>query len=593
MRVLLPCLLLASALTADEVPFLRGMGWSPWHATHGWNRPPEVVARDYEYLADLQVNALRTWGPAKREGMERQWREHGLYLVPQVRQISTPKMAFADGKGGHAAFALPEARAALAEQATALAKELAGGAGLAAYNLGNEYSWVGANQSGQYQSQGFDEGTLAAFRRNLEHRFGDIGAWRRLTGGGETSFAEIVPPKGSDDSLLYWEWWRFQRETFGAFLRGGHEAIRSVDPRTPVTYALLCGNRWDAATEDADLPFLELQGDNLYYHWDKNWLGYSVRLARRLGPGRPAFVTETGINTLHTPDPAEADRLMRQMLWVLFLHTDVKGVFPFVYCDEWWHGADPKAADTAEDHWGVLTADRKPKSTYRAVKETYGEWRRLEEIANRRESAVDLLVSDQALDRWRGVAGPTVAEVGRELYSRGVSFRLVSVLRPSDFAATSCRRLLLLDSTLPDAPDGGSPVRAALREFVERGGEILYLSGKPFQSLYGTAGADGIAATVRQPDQAAGIWPAIRDFVPLPSLTVAAEGEVYWREFRAGDRRFALLVAVGPEPARQVRLGGAAGLALVAGDASALVPRNGGWEITVLPTHALFELREP
>ena len=171
----------------------------------------------------------------------------------------------------------------------------------------------------------------------------------------------------------------FRSETFGAFLRGGHEAIRSADPRTPVTYALLCGNRWDAATEDADLPFLELQGDNLYYHWDKSWLGYSVRLARRIGPGRPAFVTETGINTLHTPDPAEADRLMRQMLWVLFLHTDVKGVFPFVYCDEWWHGADPKAADTAEDHWGVLTADRKPKSTYRASRKptaSGGGWRR-------------------------------------------------------------------------------------------------------------------------------------------------------------------------------------------------------------------------
>jgi hypothetical protein len=593
MRVFLLLFLPTLVLVAEDLPFLRGMGWSPWHATHGWSRPPEVVARDYEFLADLQVNALRTWGPATREGMEKQWREHGLYLVPQVRPKPSPGMAFADGKAGHAAFALPETRDALAEGAEALARELTGGAGLAAYNLGNEYSWVGANQSGQYQSQGFDEGTLAAFRRNLETRFGDIGDWRRLTGGEETSFAEIVPPMGSGDSLLYWEWWRFQRESFGAFLHGGHDAIRNVDPRTPVTYALLCGNRWDAATEDADLPFLELQGDNLYYHWDKNWLGYSVRLARRIGPGRPALVTETGINTLRHPDPDDANRLMRQMLWLLFLHTDVKGVFPFVYCDEWWHGADPKAPDTAEDYWGILTADRKPKPTYRAVKETYGEWRRLEEIADRRESTVDLLVSDQALDRWRGVTGPKLADVCRELYSRGVSFRLVSVLRPSDFAATSCRRLLLLDSTLPDEPDGRSPVREALQGFVARGGEILCLSENPFQGLYGTSGANGISATVRRAENTAAIWPAITDFVPVPALTVSAGADVFWRQFQVGDRRFVLLVSVGEKPAQEVQIGGVPGVVQIAGDGAPPVPVAAGWRIRALPTHALLELAKP
>lgn len=587
--VVLFALIAAFSLPANELPFLRGMGWSPWHATYGWSRPPEVVAQDYATLADLHVNALRNWGPSKREGVERQWQEHGLYLVTQIGGVKAPRMAFADGKTGHVAYVDPESLRAIAERGTALAEALKGVPGLAAYNLGNEYSWVGTNQSGSYQYQGFDEPTLAAFRRNLEQRFGDIATWQRLTGRDDASFAAIVPPTGQNDSLLFWEWWRFQREAFGAYLKAGHDAIRAVDPSTPVTYALLCGSRWDAATEDADLPFLELQGDNLYYHWDKNWLGYCIRLSRRIGPSRPILLTETGINTNRFPDPVVADRLMRQMLWTLLLHSEVRGIFPFVYCDEWWHGKDPKAPDTSEDYWGIVTADRKPKSTYQAVKETYGEWERLDTIVSHRESNVDVLVSDHAIDRWHGVSGPEVKDVCHELYTHGISFRLVSALRPSDLAATECRRLLLLDSCLPDNPDGSSPFRTALRTFEKRGGQILYLNSKPFQSLYGQPGANGIAATVRNPEQPADIWPTIAGFVPQPELAVTAEGEVFWREFKAGKRRFVLLVATGDEPATNVRITTPVGLQLVSTDALQTASTLTGWDLAKLPTYALFE----
>lgn len=584
-------LLVAAALSAqaEDLPFLRGMGWSPWHATYGWNRPPEVVAQDYAILADLHVNALRNWGPSKRESIERQWREHGLYQVPQIGGVKAPHMIFADGKTGHVAYVHPDSLRAIAERGTALAEALKGTPGLAAYNLGNEYSWVGTNQAGSYQYQGFDEPTLAAFRQNLERRFGDIATWQRLTGRDDASFAAIVPPTGQNDSLLFWEWWRFQREVFGAYLRAGHDAIRAVDPQTPVTYALLCGGRWDPATEDADLPFLELQGDNLYYHWDKNWLGYCLRLSRRIGPGRPILLTETGINTNRFPDPAVADRLMRQMLWTLLLHTEVKGIFPFVYCDEWWHGKDPKAADTSEDYWGIVTADRQPKSTYQAVRQTYAEWERLDSIVSHRESTVDLLVTDQAIDRWHGLNGPEVKDVCRELYTHGVSFPLVSALRPGDLAATDCRRLLLLDSFLPDNPDGSSPMREALRGFVDRGGEILYLNAKPFQALYGQPGANGIAATVRNPESPADLWPAIADFLPQPALAVTAEGEVFWREFRADERRFLLLVATGTEPARNVQVVSPTGLQLVSSDAPEAASTATGWHLAKLPVYALFE----
>jgi hypothetical protein len=588
-RIVALSLLLALSLSAGDVPFLRGMGWSPWHATYGWGRPPAVVDQDYDSLADLHVNALRTWGPTKRQSLEQRFREHGLYLLPQIRGPKAPHMLFADGKRGHVAYALPESRAAIAEQAKALAVELAGAAGLVGLNLGNEYSWVGGNKSGQYQYQGFDEPTLAVFRQYLKQRFGDIATWNRLTGREDKSFAAIVPPTGQGNSLLFWEWWRFQRQAFGQYLRAGHDAIHKVDAKIPVTYALLCGNRWDAATEDADLPFLELQGDNLYYHWDKDWVKYGIRLSRRIGPARPAVVTETGINTDRYSDPAEASRLMHQMLWMLLLHTDVKGVFPFVFCDEWWHGKDKKAPDTREDYWGVLTADRKPKSTYQAVKETYAAWERLDEIVGQRQSKVDLLVSDQAIDRWRGLDGPSVTDVCRALYTHGISFRLVSVLRPSDLAATDCKRLLLLDSTLPDNPDGSHPMHDALKAFVADGGEILYFGEKPFRTLYGKPGAQGIRATVKPAPTS--LWPALRDFLPAPGIQIAAKGEICWRKFRAGARRFVLLVATGKEIAQDVRISSFLGLSLVATDAPESVSTDTGWLLPSLPSHALFEIR--
>ena len=98
------------------------------------------------------------------------------------------------------------------------------------------------------------------FRKCLRRRFGTVARWRKLTGRSDTEVDTIVPLTGTGKDLLYWEWWRFQREAFGRFLRAGHAAIRKVDAKTPLTYALLCGGRWDAATEDADLPFLDHVG---------------------------------------------------------------------------------------------------------------------------------------------------------------------------------------------------------------------------------------------------------------------------------------------------------------------------------------------
>ena len=588
-RIVALALAAATAVAADGPGFLRGMGWSPWHAVYGWGRPPEVVAQDYKILADLHVNALRTWGPASRKGCDAH-HKHGLYLVPQLRRGKMPRMKFKDGKEGFPVYTAQEALADIRSHATALATSLKGHPGVVAYNLGNEYSWVGRNKSGSYQSLGFDAATQQAFHEALRGRFGSIGRWNKLTGRTDASFDAIVPSTGTGKDLAYWEWWRYQREVFGEFLRAGHKALREVDPRTPVTYALLCGGRWDAATEDAALDFLELQGDNLYYHWSKDWGPYCLRLARRIGPGRPILITESGVNTWTFKDPGVSARLMKQMLWVLALHPEVRGIFPFVYCDEWWHGPDRKAQDVSGDAWGIVTADRKAKATYAPLRDTYAEFERLHEFMSTRQSPIEVLVTDQAIDRWRGVAGPGVGDVCRELYRRGMSFRLVSLLRPADLKATKCKRLVLLDSTIPDEPDGASPARDALAAFSAQGGQILYLCDKPWRGLYLPDG--GPAAMAAKVIAATGdAWPAIQAFLGKRSATVTAEsGEIFWRRLRGAGQQFLLLVATGPAPVARVKLEGISVSRLESADGAKLFRSAGGCELLGLDTYALLRV---
>jgi len=576
-----------------KAEFVRGMGWSPWHATYGWNRPAEVVEQDYEILHDMNVNALRTWGPMSRQGADDAL-EHGFRVLPQLSHPETARMTFADGKSGHPVYGAPKSHAAIAAEADRVAGELTGHAGLLAYNLGNEYSWVGQNASGDYQHLGFDDQTLGLFRQRLSERFSSIENWRAMTGREDASFADIVPPTGAVQDLLYWEWWRYQRESFGGYLKAAHDACRRVDPGTPTTYALLCGGRWDAATEDADLPFLEIQGDNLYYHWGNNWLSYAVRLARRIGPGCPIYVTETGINTWEEQDPAASDRLMRQMLWLLVLHPEVKGVFPFVYCDEWWHGPDPKAYDCNEDAWGIVTADRKPKSTYRALTETYAEFARLDGFMQDRGSPVELLVSDQVIDRWKGTHGPLVDTVCDLLYRKGISFRLVSMLHAKDLSASTCKRLLLLDSCLPDEPEGSSSARAALGNFEARGGEILCLNDAPWKALYGTATLPPVSSARVLPGDA-DVWEALAPWFAeiRPELQTDAECPVFWRTLHAGGRTYILVVAVGETSPPVVHISHCTAVDLASPTGASLCRTATGWDLTGMGAYALLRVKGP
>ncbi len=586
---------------AGNKVFLRGIGWSPWHMEVGWGLTPEIIAGDRELLRGMHVNALRTWGGVGRKGAD-EWYAEGFYWLPQVHRLDVPLGAFAAGDPSRCpVWTHPETLAAMREVADKLATELRDAPGVIGYNLGNEYSCVGVNKGGHYQYGGFDEFTLAEFRKWLKRRFPTPEAFEKHYGEALPDFDAYRPATGTGTHPLFGEWWHFQRDQCHQFLRAGHEAIKAIDPDRPTTYARLCGGRWDPATEDLVLDFSGTVGDNLYYHWDNDWYKYCLRLARHAGtgPGKPVLLTESGIRA--KLDDPEASRLLKQMLMCAILHPEVAAIAIFEYCDEWYKDeGDPKSHDArVEANWGLVTADRKPKSTYHAAAEVYGLFERMNDFIVDAEADPLVIVSGQETDWWRGSQSVSHADVVELLYRNGVPFglwgdsALLNHLDPS-----VCPRLVLCDTHLWVEPDGSRNVCEAILDFARRGGRVLYLCEDPFQRVVGHHDVPGALierdgrvpfgkgefVLVRELPEGRDLWKTLREFlgdalVARPVTDIRADGaeDLIWRVLESGEERKLVLVNAAPEPAHNVRIRLSPGLP--AGKA-ALYAADGG-ELTV------------
>lgn len=584
--------------------FLRGMGWSPWHASYGWSRPQESIDEDTRLLRELQINAIRTWSPTI--GSNRVWyATNGLYLIPQIAMVRAPVSLYGDGtKSRMTVFTDPGALAAIALSGRAAAEAHRQDPRVIALNLGNEYSTVGRNGKKQYVYGGFDAQTKSAFRSYLTGRFGEIGQLNHAFATSFTNFNRIEPPEGAAKNALTYEWFLFLRASFSSFMKAAYVGVREADPALPMTYARLL-SRWDAACEDADLGFLELQGENLYESWGKDWGDYCVRLSRLVGPCRSALITETGIDT-HRNSPENSARKYRQMLWLCVMHPEIVGICPFAFCDEWYKHGDPKKQDPdAEEHWGLLTATREKKPSFDAVKEVYGIFERINGFLVARSAPPTVLVTDQSVDDRLGDASLYVP-LAREWYQRGTSFRMISLLEPEPWLA-HCRRLVLIDRLLPSNPDGSSAAAEALLTYAKGGGEVLYVAEKPWNAVYPLS---NIPAALSHPrdEESISIGKGSFTFVrrPLntlesaarvgrftesdkPALELAGDG-VYYRVLTAAGRTMAVLVNTGVAPIPFLRMRTKMRLSLFAGDGAILTQKGSGWEMTNLDTYALLNL---
>jgi GT2 family glycosyltransferase len=167
-----------------------------------------------------------------------------------------------------------------------------------------------------------------------------------------------------------------------------YRAVKAVDPQHPVTHS-----NWPVARE-LDLRFLDIVSFNVYPLWPPEVVAagygpYVERVLRPLAADRPLLITEFGADTVQTDEAGQA-RLLRQS-WDGLRGAGAAGGVVFEFADEWWKNYDnpkrpgdwwdrqPAADDEVredpdpEEHYGIVTADRRPKAAFAAVREMFAD----------------------------------------------------------------------------------------------------------------------------------------------------------------------------------------------------------------------------
>ncbi|MCX8082545.1 MAG: beta-galactosidase [bacterium] len=466
--------------------FLRGVGFSPWHKTEGWNRSEETIKLDIKFLKDVHANALRVWGPASPEGVKANL-SNGFYTLPTVHCEGGMSAEFSNGSKHSIAFSDPETQQKFAQQCEEYAEKIKGIQGVPAVLLGNEYTGVGYNSATKnYEYVGFEAPTQERFRTWLAKRFKTIESLNKYCGTNFKDFKEVTPLA---TRRLRYEFWLFQNRSFEEFIKAGHDAIKRVDSERLTSYGKLMGNRWDPCTEDAQLSFLDFPGDQIYWHWIDDWAKFNrfVNDFIATGKGKPVLITETGISTFNKNEDYAA-RLLKQNIWNVLLHPEVAGIFVFEYCDEWYKGCKPDELDHQEDGWGLVTADRIPKKSYYVLKEIYEFIEKMNDFFVNRQSTPVVAVSNQSLDFLVADKGTGLPlEIDKVLYSKGVSFRHITPDDVYDLSPEKTPRIIFCDEYFNCEPDGSRSALTSFLNYLEKGGKVLYLCTNPWQLPYGKA----------------------------------------------------------------------------------------------------------
>ena len=437
-----------------------------------------------QLLKGAHIDCLRSWGTRYTRNIAKIGPKPGRSVWATVQFKPPVKSKFSNRVEGGVAYAHPQnvaAFVAACRQAAELVKGLPPSTVLL---LGNEHSYVGPCGK-HYLYKGFDDYTQQDFRRWLQERFGTI---ERLntTCGTKCEGFEAVRPFANRRTKL--EWWLYLHMTFERFMRAGYDAIKAVDPSRPVSYAKLMGNHWDPCTEYARLRFLDIGGDNLYWHWRKTWHDYNHYLNDVISAakGKPVIVTESGFQSLVRGEE-ESARLMKQMLLNCLIHPQVAGVAVFCYSDEWYKDGDPKTQAPGES-WGIVTADRKPKAQYQSVAEVYKFFEQENDFLVHRAAPAIATVSTQDWD-WLITGKPYQFHIAveRMLYANGISFDTVCSEDLHDIDPMRQPRLILCDDYFRNEPDGKPGALEGLLRYVEQEGRVLYFSDSPFKVAYGKA----------------------------------------------------------------------------------------------------------
>lgn len=213
-------------------------------------------------------------------------------------------------------------------------------------------------------------------------------------------------------------------------------AIKAQDPRRPVSHF-----NWPLMRQ-MELPFLDFVSFNVYPYWpsevvEVGYANYVRHVLQPIAGDRPLLVSEFGADTIQATEQAQAQILRR--CWEEMNSSGVCGGVAFSFADEWWKNYDnpkrppewwdrePAENDEArddgepEEHYGLFTADRKPKLAAATLAEMFGgrldhEQPRADEQPDRAVPTIlVLLLSLGAVGSWAWVrltTAPPVSAAG-------------------------------------------------------------------------------------------------------------------------------------------------------------------------------------
>ncbi|KPK41587.1 MAG: hypothetical protein AMJ78_05080 [Omnitrophica WOR_2 bacterium SM23_29] len=161
-------------------------------------------------------------------------------------------------------------------------------------------------------------------------------------------------------------------EAVNNFMKEIYLAIKKEDKTRPVTAA----NILDVEGYNLGFDFLDVIGCNAYIGGHGyEWKGRSdalrtcmkmVKIANKYK--KPVFITETGYSTFVKKEVQ--DKALE--VQIKSVDENLAGIIIFEWADEWWKGGNPAAHNEhIEEHWGIITQDRKPKSGFKAVSELF------------------------------------------------------------------------------------------------------------------------------------------------------------------------------------------------------------------------------
>lgn len=198
---------------------------------------------------------------------------------------------------------------------------------------------------------------------------------------------EVVKKHKNRKCILMWSIWNdapflydepgnpiphYGFDTVNNFMKEIYLAIKAVDKGHPVTAA----NILNVQGYELGLDFLDVIGCNAYigghgYGWrGKEDALRSIKTMVEISNkyNKPVFITETGYSTFVKKD--SQDKALE--VQIKSVDESVAGIVIFEWADEWWKGGEPAVHNEhIEEHWGIVTWDRKPKPGFEVVSQLF------------------------------------------------------------------------------------------------------------------------------------------------------------------------------------------------------------------------------